>query len=71
MFSITTRSVLLDCVSSANYPLPLDEARIALLNRESVRESLPLLPTQNEVAVVDLQLVNQLRDDELMPDSVA
>ena len=71
MFSITTRSVLLDCVSSANYPLPLDEARIAALTRESVRESLPLLPTQNEVAVVDLPLVNQLRDDELMPDSVA
>ena len=62
---------MLDCVSSANYPLPLDEARIAALTRESVRESLHLLPTQNEVAVVDLQLVNQLRDYELMPDSVA
>lgn len=71
MFSITTRSVLLDCVSSANYPLPLDEARIALLNRESVSESLPLLPIQNEEAAVDLQLVNQLRDEGLTSDSVA
>ena len=33
------------------------------------RSGLPLLPIQNEVAVVDLQLVNQLRD-ELPPDAV-
>ena len=34
------------------------------------RESLHLLPIHNEVAVVDLQLVNQLRD-ELLPAAVA
>ena len=33
------------------------------------RESLHLLPIHNEAAVVDLQLVNQLRD-ELLPDAV-
>lgn len=47
-----------------------DEALIAAMNRELARESLHLLPIHNEAAVVDLQLVNQLRD-ELLPDAVA
>ena len=50
--------------------MPFDEALIAAVTRDLDRNSLPLLPIQNEAAVVDLQLVNQLRD-ELLPDAVA
>ena len=69
MLCITIWRVLLDCVSRANCSLPFDEALIAAMNRGLPRESLHLLPIHNEVAVVDLQLVNQLRD-ELLPDAV-
>ena len=69
MFCITIWRVLLDCVSRANCSLPFDEALIAAMNLGLPRESLHLLPIHNEVAVVDLELVNQLRD-ELLPDAV-
>ena len=41
----------------------------AAVTRDLDRKSLPLLPIQNEAVVVDLHLVNQLRD-ELLPDAV-
>ena len=69
MLCITIWRVLLDCVSRANCSLPFDEALIAAMNRGLPRESLHLLPIQNEAAVEGLQLVNQLRD-ELLPDAV-
>ena len=71
MLCITIWRVLLDCVSRANCSLPFDEALIAAMNLGLPRESLHLLPIHNEVAVVDLPLVNQLRDEGLTSDSVA
>ena len=57
--------------------MTLDLDRKSLLSSPTLkggyqqRSGLPLLTIQKDEAVVDLQLVNQLRDDELMPDSVA